>query len=308
MAELRATKRNALLGLLADAFTPVADYLSTSTNPVEDTGSDLSVTGLLGDTIKPFANTVNRMSYGEPLTTGKGMTTQMRPDTRDALLGVLPMGPPAKNVLKAAKPLARDFVGTVGARNMSGMPMAKNQTGVIKVNFVEDSTLFGPKIIVNNDGSVTIFKPSSGFETYSELREKVFNAAKEKFGTQYDNYFRFTNNKDEIELAKKGLLRNSKNYAEGFNEKGLSVADGPHYAIQGYKFGYPVYGKHVGWGSDGEPLLDPKSIEVLTEGLLSSEEIVKSDRTKQAKILKNAGLPIDYFSDILFTNNMHTFK
>lgn len=92
MAELRATKRNPLLGLLADALSPVADYLSTSTNPLEDAGSDLSVTGLLGDTIRPVANTVNRMSYGEPLTTGRGMTTQMRPDTRDALLAVSPMG------------------------------------------------------------------------------------------------------------------------------------------------------------------------------------------------------------------------
>ncbi len=103
MAELRATKRNPLLGLLADALSPVADYLSTSTNPLEDTGSDLSVTGLLGDTIRPVANTVNRMSYGEPLTTGRGMTTQMRPDTRDALLAVSPMGAGTKAVGRGVK-------------------------------------------------------------------------------------------------------------------------------------------------------------------------------------------------------------
>lgn len=103
MAELRATKRNPLLGLLADALSPVADYLSTSTNPLEDTGSDLSVTGLLGDTIRPVANTVNRMSYGEPLTTGRGMTTQMRPDTRDALLAVSPMGAGTKAAGRGVK-------------------------------------------------------------------------------------------------------------------------------------------------------------------------------------------------------------
>lgn len=103
MAELRATKRNPLLGLLADALSPVADYLSTSTNPLEDTGSDLSVTGLLGDTIRPVANTVNRMSYGEPLTTGRGMTTQLRPDTRDALLAVSPMGAGTKAAGRGVK-------------------------------------------------------------------------------------------------------------------------------------------------------------------------------------------------------------
>lgn len=103
MAELRATKRNPLLGLLADALSPVADYLSTSTNPLEDAGSDLSVTGLLGDTIRPVANTVNRMSYGEPLTTGRGMTTQMRPDTRDALLAVSPMGAGTKAAGRGVK-------------------------------------------------------------------------------------------------------------------------------------------------------------------------------------------------------------
>lgn len=103
MAELRATKRNPLLGLLADALSPVADYLSTSTNPLEDTGSDLSVTGLLGDTIRPVANTVNRMSYGEPLTTGRGMTTQMRPDTRDTLLAVSPMGAGTKAAGRGVK-------------------------------------------------------------------------------------------------------------------------------------------------------------------------------------------------------------
>lgn len=103
MAELRATKRNPLLGLLADALSPVADYLSTSTNPLEDTGSDLSVTGLLGDTIRPVANTVNRMSYGEPLTTGRGMATQMRPDTRDALLAASPMGAGTKAAGRGVK-------------------------------------------------------------------------------------------------------------------------------------------------------------------------------------------------------------
>ena len=156
MAELRATKRNPLLGLLADALDPVVDYLPTSTNPVEDTGSDLSVTGLLGDTIRPVANTVNRMSYGEPLTTGRGMTTQMRPDARDALLGIAPIGPPANSMLKAAKPLARGFVGAVGARDMSGLPQAIGQTGVIKVVFKEDPKAYTPKIQVSDDGTVEI--------------------------------------------------------------------------------------------------------------------------------------------------------
>lgn len=110
MADLRATPRNRLLGLLADVLAPVADYLTTSTNPVEDAGTDFSLTGLLGGTIKPLAVTADRMSYGEPLTTGRGYTTQLRPETRDVLLGAAPMvGPTGKAAVKGAKVAAKEL-------------------------------------------------------------------------------------------------------------------------------------------------------------------------------------------------------
>lgn len=102
MAELKATQRNRLLGLLADKLDSVAEFLSTSTNPVQDTGADLSLAGLLGQAIKPFAVTADRLSYGEPLTTGQGMTRQMRPETREVALALSPAGLGTKAVGRGA--------------------------------------------------------------------------------------------------------------------------------------------------------------------------------------------------------------
>ena len=95
MSEMRATPRNNYSGLLADVLLALDEYAqkprgdasdpTRRSNPVLGGLSDLVGLGAIG-------RTVDRMSYGEPLTTGKGMATQLRPDTKEALLAA-PISP-----------------------------------------------------------------------------------------------------------------------------------------------------------------------------------------------------------------------
>lgn len=90
-------------------------------------------------------------------------------------------------------------------------------------------------------------------------------------------FWRMTNNTKEPRLAAAGQLRRSRNHADGFDEKGVSVADGAHYTMAGYTHGYRVTGEVVGLGSDGEPLLDPKTIRVLSK-IMASDNIDAEQR------------------------------
>jgi hypothetical protein len=90
-----------------------------------------------------------------------------------------------------------------------------------------------------------------------DFAENYYMKKAEKLANGEDVYYRLTNNKNEIPNFY------SKNHATGNSENGLSVSTSPHYGVWGYKYAYKVKGKRIGTGSDGEPLLDPKSIEVL---------------------------------------------
>lgn len=192
------------------------------------------------------------------------------------------------------------------ADNLAAPTQLNKQAGVIRAKFVPGKNPSG-KVTILDDGTAIVEKPSGGFKTYDDFRADVFDAAREKFGTSYDDrYFRFTNNPEEIALARAGQLRNSMNHADGFQEKGLSVADHVQYSIAGYKYGYPVMGKWLAWGSDGEPLLDPKTIKVLGD-MRPARELMIADKKLQGEILKKAGLPDDYFNGVTFENDMHNF-
>ena len=114
MSELRATPQNAALGAIARALQGTHDFVSKPfgyENPPVQMLSEL-----LG--VPATARTIERMSYGEPLTTGRGMTTKPREDTVDAALTVAPMiGPLGRyakrvgtNLVQTAPYVARDIV------------------------------------------------------------------------------------------------------------------------------------------------------------------------------------------------------
>lgn len=74
----------------------LADFLAAGTSPQRTQ----QMRGLMEFLQVPdIAKTMDRVSYGEPLTTGRGMTTQMRPETESTLmaaLGMIPAGRPAE--------------------------------------------------------------------------------------------------------------------------------------------------------------------------------------------------------------------
>jgi hypothetical protein len=79
-------QQNPLLGLLAERLKQAQGFAAKpfgySNPPVE------MLMSLLG--IPAVQQTMERMAYGEPLTTGRGMTTQVRPEVAEAALTVAP--------------------------------------------------------------------------------------------------------------------------------------------------------------------------------------------------------------------------
>jgi hypothetical protein len=94
------TPRNRISGFLADLLELGAkgyDVGSTlqAGGPITEGRLSTPVSDLLG--IPELQRTLNRVSYNEPLTTGTGYTTRLRPDTVSAAMTVAPMaGPTAK--------------------------------------------------------------------------------------------------------------------------------------------------------------------------------------------------------------------
>lgn len=97
MSEIRATKRDPITGTAADMLSAVDAWMRDSRRTQQMQG----MADVLG--LSPYATTLDRVSYGDPLTTGKGWTTQAKPETADValgLLGMLPMGRPAAMATK----------------------------------------------------------------------------------------------------------------------------------------------------------------------------------------------------------------
>lgn len=92
---LRATPRNPVLGYLAD--------LTASSYAPQRTQQMQGIAQFLG--VPAVSQTLDRLSYGEPLTTGAGGlggTTRLRPEAIEAAMTVAPMGRPAATAAKRA--------------------------------------------------------------------------------------------------------------------------------------------------------------------------------------------------------------
>jgi hypothetical protein len=87
-----ATPRNEYLGALAD-------FLAQSYAP-QRTQQMQGVAQFLG--VPAVSQTLDRLSYGEPLTTGAGMTTRVRPEALEAAMTLAPLYRPAGMAAKEA--------------------------------------------------------------------------------------------------------------------------------------------------------------------------------------------------------------
>ena len=97
---LSATQRNEYLGALADLIAQ--SYSPQRTQQMQGTARFLSMPAI--------SQTLDRLSYGEPLTTGAGGlggTTRIRPEALEAAMAVAPAAQPATMAaLRYSRPLA----------------------------------------------------------------------------------------------------------------------------------------------------------------------------------------------------------
>jgi hypothetical protein len=89
---LSATPRNQVLGYLADLAA--ASYAPQRTQQMQGVAQFLGAPAV--------SQTLDRLSYGEPLTTGAGMTTRVRPEALEAAMAVAPLAQPVTMATLAA--------------------------------------------------------------------------------------------------------------------------------------------------------------------------------------------------------------
>ena len=89
---MSATPRNQVLGYLADLAA--ASYAPQRTQQMQGLAQFLSAPAI--------SQTLDRLSYGEPLTTGAGMTTRIRPEALEAVMAVAPAAQPVTMATLAA--------------------------------------------------------------------------------------------------------------------------------------------------------------------------------------------------------------
>jgi hypothetical protein len=123
--EIKPTPRNYILGLLADAAQRANETVSRPAGYDNPPGRMLM--SLLG--VPAIAQTLDRLSYGEPLTTGRGMTTKVRPEAMEAAMAIAPgVGPATKATAKAAKAAAKELgpkAADIAERYMMEQGLAK---------------------------------------------------------------------------------------------------------------------------------------------------------------------------------------
>ena len=118
---------------------------------------------------------------------------------------------------------------------------------------------------------------------WNEFNAAIFDEIQKAAGTLKEGQlWRFTNNKDEIRLLKAGVLHPSINHADNTREAGLSVSQYAGYGAMGYQYCYRVTGNIIAFGSDGEPVLDIKSISPITRMIKTSTIGKRLDKNSAA--------------------------
>lgn len=176
----------------------------------------------------------------------------------------------------------RWYVNTLPIRAESrGKQYHKYPLGVVRGSGI-------PQITIGEYNAVVVENWPSGRDYQQYLLGKLADTLYEKFSPKKDYFIRATNNKDEIVIAKRGELRPSQNHRDHFIESGLSVADHYGYAESGsYLYAYKVKGRIVSSrGTDGEMLLDPKTVEVVGD-LLDRAGIARAVAQEEKSLASN---------------------
>lgn len=143
---------------------------------------------------------------------------------------------------------------------------APKTSGFVNGKYVADENV---NTILSN-GRIVLNDHAFNNEAHYKIPGMVEAESLRLAGFQKDGWFyRGTDNPKEIEYLKNGTMRPSTNHATGEKEDGVSVWENSKYA---FKYLYRVTGEVSGVGSDGEPLLDPKTIKLVSEKSYSYDD------------------------------------
>ncbi len=162
-------------------------------------------------------------------------------------------------------------------------------TTALPVTLHTDETITTPSLRILPGGRAEVTWRGWGY-TRGDLNCLIREMIRDYFICQLEPdpyYWRATDNQHEIKLIKAGELSPSLNHAENRQERGLSVTDHLGYIMTaGYHYGYRVQGEVIGYGSDGEPLLDIATLKPLDRKPRSAAEIeAKEGKAAKAKLL-----------------------
>jgi len=105
-------KQDSMQPVKRDPYVAAFHDLLAATFSPERTQQMQGVAGFFG--VPAIASTLDKMSYGDALTTGRGQTLQLKPDVAEAALAVAPFVSPAARLGGRAL--------QAGARELAGWP------------------------------------------------------------------------------------------------------------------------------------------------------------------------------------------
>lgn len=159
---------------------------------------------------------------------------------------------------------------------------ANDNSNQLVVTQLPDKTKFGmfdeTKNTILTNGRLAINYHSGNNNTREIVKAMVENEIDILGGIREDGvFYRVSSNDKEAGYIKAGKIRKSKNHFTGEKEDGLSVWETVKYAD---KHLHKISGDVIGIGSDGEPILDVKSVKMIEEDV---SDIV--DKRKQGREL-----------------------
>jgi len=244
-------QQNPILGLLAERLKQAQGFAAKPfgySNPPAE-----MLMSLLG--IPAVQQTMERMAYGEPLTTGSGMTTQVRPEVAEAALTVAPLAPLAG---RAASGTARMVGQEMADRLTTGRSMLPSLLAEPK------SAMFAVEPNVRN--VKTPYPQQASIETAQRNAENI--------GQSVEAYPRSLQQGYEH-----GWYHGSTGDIKSFNPSLLGEATGAASAKKGFFFARDPQ-------NPPESLLkkstDESSIEMLRKMGMSDDEIAKLNTVSMA--------------------------
>lgn len=175
--------QNPLLGLLAERLKQAQGFAAKPfgySNPPAE-----MLMNLLG--VPAVQQTAERLAYGEPLTTGRGMTTQIRPEAVEAALTVAP----AVGLLGKAAERGAMAAGRAGERVAVKYVPQIMESGGLPAQLLGDLSQGSIRKITNEASNLPMrtFKTSDGFTLYELKNGKIVdNLDPEGVDMSWDNF------------------------------------------------------------------------------------------------------------------------